>query len=98
MNATPDRSLEHEREIFLAALERRTPGERAAFLDGACGADASLRARLSSLLLHHTEDDFLEEVAPGLKTVPSAKPVPEADSGCQIGRYKLLQKIGEGGC
>ena len=27
-------------EIFLAAVEKATPSERAAFLEGACGADA----------------------------------------------------------
>ena len=39
-----------ERTIFLEALEKRSPQERAAFLEQACGGDASLRARVEELL------------------------------------------------
>jgi hypothetical protein len=34
MDANSDPSLDREREIFPAALERPSPGEPAAFLDG----------------------------------------------------------------
>jgi eukaryotic-like serine/threonine-protein kinase len=97
MDANTDPSLAREREIFLAALERPSPGERAAFLDGACGNDAPLRARLESLLRHHLVDSFLEEPAPDLPRTPPCEPVIRESIGAVIGRYKLLQKIGEGG-
>src|SRR5262245_41471897 len=98
MSAQSVPSLDREREIFLAALERPTPGERAAFLDGACGKDAWVRARVQVLLDHHRQDSFLEAPAPGLDTLPVVLP-PDAEAvGTLIGRYKLLQKIGEGGC
>ncbi|HXP60825.1 MAG TPA: hypothetical protein VN829_10060, partial [Dongiaceae bacterium] len=74
MDANTDPSLDREREIFLAALERPSPGERAALLDAACGNDAPLRARLESLLRHHTEDRFLEEPAAELQRMPVPEP------------------------
>ncbi len=97
MNANPDASLDREREIFLAALERPSAGERAAFLDRACGNDAPLRARLESLLRHHAEDGFLEDPAADLQRMAPAEPLVGEGIGAVIGRYKLLQKIGEGG-
>jgi WD40 repeat protein/serine/threonine protein kinase len=97
MDANTDPSLDREREIFLAALERPSPGERAAFVDGACGNDAPLRARLESLLRHHAEDSFLEDPAADLQRMPLSEPLIRESIGTVIGRYKLLQKIGEGG-
>jgi hypothetical protein len=39
-------------EIFDAAVQRATPAERAAYLDGACGPDRELRAEVEELLKH----------------------------------------------
>ena len=39
-----------ERELFLAALKLPTAGDRAAFLDQACGSDATLRGQIEALL------------------------------------------------
>jgi WD40 repeat protein/serine/threonine protein kinase len=97
MDGNLDPALDRERELFLAALEKSSPGERAAFLDGACGKDAPLRARLESLLRHHSEDRFLEDPVADLKEIPLPEPLAGEDLGMVIGRYKLLQKIGEGG-
>ncbi|MGA2659061.1 MAG: protein kinase [Verrucomicrobiota bacterium] len=98
MDANSDGSLDREREIFLAALERASPGERAAFLDAACGNDAPLRARLESLLRRHAKDRFLEDPAADLQTMPLSEPLVGESIGAVIGRYKLREKIGEGGC
>ncbi len=97
MDANTDPSLDREREIFLAALERPSPGERAAFLDRACGKDGPLRARLEALLRRHSEDSFLEEPAADLKRTLLSEPLVGEGVGAVIGRYKLLQEIGEGG-
>lgn len=51
------------KEVFLAALERVTPDERAAFLDGACADDAALRQRVEALLEAHDEPGHLLEGA-----------------------------------
>lgn len=65
-----------EKEIFFEALDKETPGERAAFLDGACGRNAARRARVEALLDNHfAQDSFMKEPAareerPRLESVP----------------------------
>ena len=41
------------KSIFFGALRRKNAAERAAYLDGACGKDAILRAEVESLLKSH---------------------------------------------
>lgn len=85
-----------EREIFLGAIEKATPEERAAYLDGACGKDPLLRRRVEELLAKHfQQDSFMKEpVVESSRTV--VLPISEGP-GTVIGRYKLLEKLGEGG-
>jgi eukaryotic-like serine/threonine-protein kinase len=97
---SPDKSLQN---LFNAALERQDAAERARFLDEACDADAALRERVEKLLRAH------EEIG-GFMAQPSRTPVGYDSNqtlrggaltekpGDLIGRYKLLQQIGEGGC
>jgi serine/threonine protein kinase len=86
-----------ERSIFVAALEKGDPAERAAYLDQACAGDAALRQRLERLLLaHQPADSFLEAPAAELAVTAAAPPLTEGP-GTHIGAYKLLQQIGEGG-
>src|SRR5947209_5431571 len=84
-------------EILQAAVEKKTPAERAAYLDGACGADAALRALVEGLLkAHEGAGSFLEQ--PLFETTPTVDPPPNGEKpGAVIGPYKLLQQIGEGG-
>jgi hypothetical protein len=92
---------DHELAVFSAA--RRLPADdRAAYLDNACAGEAGLRQRVEELLQAGEEAGaFLESPAampPGhirmiSLTLPSAE-----KPGDRIGRYKLLQQIGEGGC
>jgi WD40 repeat protein/serine/threonine protein kinase len=82
-----------EEALFAAALEKRTPAERAAYLEGACGDDHALRARIESLLAAHDASvDVLD--APPLTTGYTSL---TEGPGTIIGPYKLLQQIGEGG-
>ncbi|MFC1572064.1 protein kinase [Candidatus Eisenbacteria bacterium] len=85
------------KQIFAEALKLGTAEERAAYLNRACGEDAALRAEVESLLdAHEGAGDFLDTAAIGL--VGSQSGLPEIDGpGAVIGRYKLLQVIGEGG-
>jgi WD40 repeat protein len=104
MNAQPNREV----ALFSAALELPV-GERAAYLDKACADDPALRQRLGELLcVHQDAITFLENKAPGAQASPIGAEVPDATirlsvspaekAGDRIGRYKLLQQIGEGGC
>ncbi len=83
--------------IYHAALERDAGQERSAYLDAACGHDAGLRARVEALLRANDQaGDFLEAslIDPAV-TLDS--PVTVEGPGTVIGRYKLLERIGEGG-
>jgi serine/threonine protein kinase/WD40 repeat protein len=86
-------SVRTEESIFTEALDKRSPEERAAFLDGACGSDAVLRARVENLLKSHEHaGSFLRKPLATTVDEPGQERV-----GSVIGPYKLLQKIGEGG-
>jgi len=90
---------EHKNEeaIFEAALEIKSATERAAFVKSACGADSELLARVEALLKVHYEDEsFLKEPLGGVEVTLDDSPVTEGP-GTKIGRYKLLELIGEGG-
>src|ERR1700733_5865679 len=83
------------REIFDEAWEL-PPGERQAYLDRACGNDAALRAKIEELLRSDaTAGDFLAD--PTRRDTMAVSPVTERE-GDRISRYKILERIGEGGC
>jgi serine/threonine protein kinase/tetratricopeptide (TPR) repeat protein len=99
-------ALEREVAVFNAA--RRLPAEeRLRYLNAACGGDPALRQRVEELLQASDEaGGFLQEPAPGAER-PAGSAPPDAEKrvmrpaerpGNRIGRYKLLQQIGEGGC
>ncbi len=85
-------------EIFGHALEMAGAEAVGVYLEGACGRDTALRTRLDALLANHVEDSFLQEPAAGPGSgAPVARPAME-QPGDHIDRYRLLEKIGEGGC
>jgi serine/threonine protein kinase len=88
---------QREREIFIAALECATPAERDALVAEACGSDSILRARVEALLrAHASAGRFLDDAtsAAGLR---AEEAVVREGPGARIDRYRLLEKIGEGG-
>jgi len=91
----------HQREeaIFDAAMEL-PPEQRAAHLDHACGGDAALRQRIESLLkAGDSSCGFLDSPTDPVAVEPTnVLPSSFEKAGDRIGRYKLLQQIGEGGC
>src|SRR5215471_16738296 len=84
------------RAIYNEASEM-APGEgRRAYLEQACGGDAALRANVEELLRgEETAGDFLADFNRDAAT--AVAPVTEVPGDC-IGRYKILEKVGEGGC
>jgi eukaryotic-like serine/threonine-protein kinase len=87
-----------EETIFAEAL-RLPPEERADYLAHATQGNAELRQRVESLLGSYGTGDFLEHAAaPQLRqTLDVTVPLTEK-TGETIGRYKLREQIGEGGC
>jgi serine/threonine protein kinase/tetratricopeptide (TPR) repeat protein len=95
---------EHLLTVFSAALECGSAAERQAYLDRACADDPPLRQRVEALLRSHDRaGGFLGRVpgpaetagdAPSEATGLAAEP---AASAVIAGRYKLLERIGEGG-
>ena len=106
MNEPPN----HEVAVFAAALE--LPAEqRGAYLDQACAGDAALRRQVEAMLRVHDEaGSFFDKLASVARPTSAEGPmpgstgtiripgIPTEKAGDRIGRYKLLQQIGEGGC
>src|SRR5208283_1870100 len=88
-----------EKAIFLAALEQATAGEREAYLRSACGDDPELLKRLNVLLSVHKESQGpLDAPPPGVGIAATLdQPSIAERPGTIIGRYKLIEEIGEGG-
>jgi len=86
-----------EEALFELAAQKPTASERAAFLDGVCRDNPALRARLDVLLEGHFNGaSFLMQATKrDVNTGPTQKAT-EAPAQI-IGRYKLLEKIDEGG-
>src|SRR5687767_4410906 len=87
-------SSDSAKTVFLNALEIASSDARRAYLRAQCGNDQLLRAEVEELLRHHEQIDAFAESA----SVSSTTPPPSLQHlGTQIGPYKLLQQIGEGG-
>jgi hypothetical protein len=88
---------DREEGLLREALQRPKGAERQAFLNGVCLGNQALRGRLEALLQGHEGPDPLLESP----TVPEGSATvlfpPEEGPGTVIRRYRLLEKIGEGG-
>ncbi|MDI6449904.1 protein kinase domain-containing protein [Anaerobaca lacustris] len=83
--------------LFHRALELKDPEKRAAYLDEACAGDVELRAQVDALLKWDSEaGGFMDLPDRDPDATREATPIPDM-TGTEIGRYKLLEKIGEGG-
>jgi serine/threonine protein kinase/Flp pilus assembly protein TadD len=99
-----------ERSVFIAALEIQDTGERSAYLDEVCQGNARLRERVGALLRAHADaNGFMEQPATELAIVgdplngEATRELPSHDFdsasplGMRIDRYRLLERIGDGG-
>ncbi len=93
---TPER-WQQVKQLYNDALERK-PGQRAAFLRGACAEDGELRREVESLLAEdETAQDFLESPALELAAKVFAQEQQPSLVGRQIGSYRVLSTLGAGG-
>ncbi len=89
--------IKSEETIFAAAIDLAEE-RRAAYLSEACAGDDELLRRVEALLnSHNNAETFLETPPAQLEAFESVLPVNDL-AGRKVGRYKLLEKIGEGGC
>ncbi|HEY1764970.1 MAG TPA: serine/threonine-protein kinase [Opitutaceae bacterium] len=92
---------DQEAQIFNEALE--IPADRRdRYLDEVCKADTALRGRVDDLVrAYEAAGDFMsaDRTLDTLRLMADyPRPMPSEEAGERMGRYKLLQKLGEGGC
>jgi tetratricopeptide (TPR) repeat protein/tRNA A-37 threonylcarbamoyl transferase component Bud32 len=81
-------------QSVFGAVAELPPAERAAVLERECGDDAELRRRVEALLKAHDDSGEL----PAAEQEPTGAYVPAVEAGQVFaGRYKLREKLGEGG-
>jgi len=86
----------NEEKIFHTAIAKPV-SERVAYLQTVCGNNPELLSHIESLLrVYDAQDDFLEAPPWGENITLDSYSLVESP-GTVIGRYKLLEKIGEGG-
>jgi len=87
-----------EQAIFEFARKIGSAEARQAYLQQVCGEDPELEQRIATLLRAYEESaSFLESPPLELAISPAIDQPPQERLGTQIGPYKLLQVIGEGG-
>ena len=106
MNATK----QLEDAVFFTALNLPDLEQRNRFLDQACAGNPELRAAVEELLAAQGNAEHFfakgasalnlpaDEIPAAVKEGISDKTFVDEQIGTKVGPYKLLQKLGEGGC
>ena len=90
-----------EETLFQTAVQLAA-AERASFLDRECAGDSALRERLEALLAAHDQPDTVFGTGAGVPrptlSLDLSRDLADDLVGQSVGRYRLLERIGEGGC
>jgi hypothetical protein len=94
---------EIEEMVLRASAEFADPVERARFLDWACRGDDTLRGRIERLWSMQGDSERFFDFKPFEIGSPAATELSEShddggEIGLRIGRYRLIRRLGEGGC
>lgn len=90
----PTRVRPTEKDLLLATMDLPTE-RRADYLNKACGSDINLKARVHELLKNaEIGDSFMAQPAVDLNPTTAMSSI---EVGGQIGRYRLMEQLGEGG-
>jgi hypothetical protein len=88
-------ALRRAREIFENALDRESKVQQELYIRHECGGDGVLLGQVQALMeAHEAGESFL----PGQPARASNLAEVAEQPGQNVGRYKLIQKLGEGGC
>ena len=105
-NPGPDMPAPNREEAIFDGALQLPPDKRAAYVEAACGSDQELVRRVHVLLgAHEKAGKFLEAPPLPPQAPPSGPqgtmvvtPPPSEKPGDVIGRYKIRENLGEGGC
>src|SRR5208283_4407461 len=86
--------------IFQAAVELGSPGQQEVYLNRVCAGEPELRRQVEELLKAAIAAEAVFEDRETARVADStARMTPVLEQvGSLIGRYKLLERVGEGGC
>jgi serine/threonine protein kinase len=98
-------------EVLATLLELPDPAQSRRLLDQTCAGDSELRTEVEALLQTQAEAERFfaagsaalsldaDDLGPsGLPGIGVTRPLVDERIGTRIGRYQLLERIGEGGC